>query len=180
MKTNDRVRGRVAADLAGGEEIRAIVHLQRVAAEGRPSSSGTISATHGGGELEAAMLERRGFDPGPVVGHGEHERRDLVGSWLTLTDDRLYFHGPDTGFWVVKARPGELRATIDRRELVGVDHADHTMTAMIWRTWLLRFEDGTWLLGHSPIGGRVRKNRFDDEADLAVEAFGPKASLFSP
>ena len=53
------------------------------------------------------------------------------------------------------------------------------MTAMIWRTWLLRFDDGTWLLGHSPIGGR-RKNIFDDEADLAVEAFGPKASPFSP
>lgn len=180
MKLKEKIRTRVAPDLAAGDELRAVIHLQRTAAEGSANRHGAISTNHGGGELEDAMLARHGFDPGPVVGHGERERQDLVGSWLTITDDRLYFHGPDTGFWVMKPRPGELRATVERSELVSVEHADHTMTAMIWRTWLFRFADDTWLLGHSPIGGRVRKNSFDDEADLAVAAFGPKASPFSP
>ncbi len=180
MKTNDRVRKLIIPDLAAGEELRAVVHLQRVAAEGSANRHGAISTTQGGGDLEAQLLARHGYDPGPLAGVGEHERRDLVGSWMAVTDERLYFHAPDTGFWVVKARPGELRATVDRSEVVGVEHADHTMTAMIWRVWLLRFHDGSWLLGHAPIGGRVRKNRFDDEADLAVAAFGDQASAFAP
>lgn len=179
MKLKDKIRKRVAPDLAAGDELRAVVHLQRTAAEGSPSRSGAIRTTHGGGDLESAMLERYGFDPGPVVGHGEQERQGLVGSWMTVTDDRLYFHAPDTGFWVLKPRPAELRAAVERSELAGVDHADHTMTAMIWRTWLFRFHDGTWLLGHSPIGGRVRKNTFDAEADLAVAALGDQAAVFT-
>lgn len=179
MKTNDRVRTIVTADLAAGEELRAVVHLQRVAREGTPNRSGQISSTQGGDSIEAAMREQYGFDPGPVIGHGEAERSDLVGSWLTVTDERLYFHAPDTGFWVLKPRPAELRATVDRSELVGVDHADHTMTAIVWRTWLFRFRDGTWIAGHSPTGGRLRKKAFDDESDLAVAALGDQASIFS-
>lgn len=180
MKTRDKIRKRVAPDLAPGDELRAVVHLQRVAAEGSANRHGAISTTHGGGDLETAMLDRHGFDPGPVVGHGGQERRDLVGSWMTVTDSRLYFHAPDTSFWVVKPRPADLRATIERSELAAVDHADHTMTAMIWRTWLLRFRDGTWLLGHAPIGGRVRKNTFDDEADLVLASLGDQATAFTP
>lgn len=179
MKTNDRVRKLVAPDLAAGEELRAVIHLQRVAMEGTPSRTGAISSTQGGGDLEAAMLARHGFDPGPVVGHGETERSDLVGSWVTVTDHRLYFHAPDTSFWVMKPRPAELRAAIDRAEVLGVDHADHTMTAIVWRTWLFRFRDGTWIAGHSPTGGRLRKKAFDDESDLAVAALGDQAAAFT-
>ncbi len=179
MKTRDKIRARVAPDLASGETLRGVVHLQRVAAEGTASRTGAITSTHGGGDLESAMLDRYGFDPGPVAGTGERERRELVGSWLTVTDERLYFHAPDTSFWVVKPRPAELRATVDRSDLVGVDHADHTMTAMIWHTWLFRFTDDTWLLGHSPIGGRVRKNTFDDEADLVLASLGDQATAFT-
>lgn len=179
MKTKDKIRARVTPGLAPGDTLRAVVHLLRTAAEGTPSRTGAITATHGGGDVEAAMLDRYGFDPGTVAGTGERERRDLVDSWLTVTDDRLYFHAPDTSFWVVKPRPAGLRATVERGEVIGVDHADHAMTAMIWRTWLFRFTDGTWLLGHSPIGGRVRKNSFDDEADLAVAALGDQAVAFT-
>lgn len=174
MRTNDRVRKMVRPDL-GGEEALAVVRLQRAALEGRASATGVVSTDSRGDDVEAALLARHGFDAGKMLGQGQGERQDLLGCWLTVTPTRLVVHAPDTGFWVLRPRPAELRRTIDRDELVGVEHVDHDGRAIVFRCWLLRFADGTWSLQHTMVGGTLRKKAFDDEGDLAAEALGSVA-----
>ena len=168
MRLNDRIRKRLTDELAEGEQIVATIALSNQIGTGSASSDGSARQS-GQTALSTPYARSRGIDL-----TDRRHRSDLMGALCTLTDRRMLFHQPNP--WRVRPTPGKLLTELSL-DGVTLHYFDVGGLGLSNRVIHLDFPDGTRLLSATILKASLRKNNYNDEPELFVQAFGDRATL---
>lgn len=167
MRLNDRVRKRLADQLAPDERIEATIALGNQLGTGSAASDGSARSS-GSTALGTPYAQELGID----LADRRH-RSDLMSAFCTVTGGRLLFHR--TSPWSVRPKPGKLITEMPR-DGVTLHYFDVGGLGLSNRVLHLHFPDGTRLLSATVLKATLRKQPFNDEPDLFVAAFGDDAT----
>jgi hypothetical protein len=168
MKLNSRIRNRLADELRPDEQIVATVLLNNQIGTGSASSDGSFRQSSSSA-LGTAYARRLGLDlDNPLL------RAQLLSSWCTVTDQRILFHRQKAT--AIRPTPG---APIEELPIAGttVHHFDAAGLGMTNKVLHLTFPDGTQLISATMLKATLRREPFNDEPFLLIEAFGERATL---
>lgn len=168
MRLNERARDKLTDQLDPGEQIVATVALSNQIGTGSASSDGSARSS-GRTALGTPYARSLGIDL-----TDRRHRSDLMGALCTLTDRRMLFHKPNP--WRVRPTPAKLLADIPL-DGVTLHYFDVGGLGLSNRVFHLDFPDGTRLLSATILKASLRKQNYNDEPDLFVQAFGDRATL---
>lgn len=168
MRLNDRIRKHVTDELVDGERIVATIGLSNQIGTSGASSDG-VARTSGSTVLGTPYARSLGIDL-----TDRRHRSDLMGALCTLTDRRMLFHEPHP--WRVRPTPRKLLADLPYSD-VTLRYFDVGGLGLSNRVIHLDFPDGTRLLSATILRASLRKENYNDESDLFVQAFGDRATL---
>lgn len=164
MKLNDRAR-KAVTEVVDGAEVEALVAFSHLAG----AASAHNGIVQGGASiLGHAYAVERGIDlDDPRL------RADLLQAWCAVTPTELVFCKPNP--WAVRPKPGKVVDRIDRAGIT-LAWADIEGLSTVTRLTHLEFPDGRHLLTSTLIRARIRRQNYNDEADLMLQSFGPQAT----
>lgn len=158
MRTNDRIRRKFEKRLGPGEQIRAVVFLQRIL-DRRSEPTGAEAALH-------AYIDRYGLENDLAA----PDPRD--NQWCVVTDFRILFYAKKA--MALGATRGELDHEFTRDQM-WLRWGDFVSGPLRLRLLHFGSRDGRHNIQHTVLGSKQRKRNYTDEADLLVEAFGSQA-----
>lgn len=167
MRTNDRVRKKIAATLDEGETILATVMLANELGVPTATPDGAVRSS-GSTALGTAYAMNRGIDLDDPA-----HRSDLMSSFCTLTVRRILFHR--RSHWTVRPTPtGEIAAEYPA-DAVSLRWFDAGGLGLSNRVFHFDFPDGKRLVSATMVKAKLRRRPFNDEPFLFVDAFGERA-----
>ena len=160
---NKRVRKRFESRISGGEEIDAVVALQRDLEGVRPGG-------FGGGGVHGAYMTATGITDSLA------SEAPMDQQWCVLTKSRLLLFRKKASALSLLATKGPLEHELDRAGL-HLRWGDYRGGSAKLRIRMMHFAlaDGRSTVQNTVLGSALRKSNYFDEADALVAALGDHA-----